>query len=422
MTGTRACLGVLALVVFSTPALAQDTLNNAQVQSLIDAKVAELRGAQAPLEMPVATQRFGVDGSGSGANSVDLVRGPSLPELFALAFENNVVAFGKGKTTLSINPFLFTSWANPAVLDRPSLYRQYSGLRRVAGSLTFGGAGEAFDRDGDGLAEKPSEVESPLDIVTWEVQWRVRGSRDRREAGHFDAFVAAVHSAFEGSATAFAMFVARWKDEFARMQAPSGELREDDFQAFLEREDVEATLLVIAQADTAVLRATQDAIARIDRSMVWTVTAGATHQGDEFGPDRLRLGLKGVWSFLTGPVKWDSTINASYVHAGSIEDVLPDGDSFVFGWKAGTKLVKTQALIKEGIDWSASLSGEFYNDVPGAKHDTIVKAGTTLSLNFTKSVSIPLTVNYANHRDLLTSSSKVFGHIGLSYDFSALGK
>jgi hypothetical protein len=421
---TRRCAAViaLALVARSAPAMAQNTLNNEQVMALIEAKIAELRGAQAPLEMPVATQRFGVDGSGSAANSVDLVRGPSLPDLFALAFENNVVAFGKGKTTVSINPFLFASWANPAVLDRPSLYRQHAGLRRVAGSLTFGGAGEAFDRDADGVADAAATAESPLEIVTWEVQWRVRGSRDRREAEHFDTFVAAVHSVFQTSAAAFATFMDRWKQTIADMSVPSGEVREAEFQAFLEREDVEASLLVIAQADTAVLRASQEAIARIDRSMVWTVTAGATHQGDEFGPDRFRLGVKGVWSFLTGPVKWDSTVNASYVHAGSIGGILPDGDSFIAGWKAGTKLLKTHALIKEGIDWSASLSGEFYDDVPGAKHDAIVKAGTTLSLNFTKSVSIPLTVSYANHRDLLTSSSKVFGHIGLSYDFSSLSR
>jgi hypothetical protein len=406
----------------ATSAFAQAMINSAAAEKILNDKIASLQqravveGVTAtPLTTPVATQRFSA-APAPGDTGVDIVPGPSLTKLLSLATESNLVSFGKDKTTLSVNPFMLVSVANPSVLDRQSLYERYALLRRFAGTLTFGGTGEKLDRDGDGVAEPVATLENPFDIVTWEAQAQVYGTRDRRDPANFNKyFASAVAKTFSQLNVQFAAFLKRWSNELKQMAAPNGELLEGPFRDFLERDDVEAELLPIAALRAQLLREHQAVDKEVDRQMVWTLTAGATHQSDEFGPDKFRIATKGVWSFLTGPLTWDSTVNVGYTHAAAI-GVLSDSSSLIFGWKLGTKLGKSLPLVSNGIDWSAGVAGEHYQDVPTALHDNIVKASTTLAFNFTKSVSVPLTVTYANHRDLLTKQNRVFGHIGLSYE------
>jgi hypothetical protein len=447
--GGRPAVTALAIVLCAAGAAAQPVVNQADAEKLLNEKIAMLgkqlavwarecattRPAtdiecvrvravsdytvlsaieQTPLATPVATGRF-TPGAGVGDSGVEAVAGPSLPKLFALATENNVVDFGKDKTTLTINPFLFVGWANPNVLDRQSEYEKYATLRRFAGSVSFGGAGERLDRDGDGQIDPIATVENPLDILTWELQWQAFGTRDRRARENFESYLAAVSPIFTQHNVVFAEVLTRWKDDIIRMSNAAGMISEAEFKQFLERDDVGADLMRLASLRTRLTTAHGEQDKAVDRSMVWTLTFGATHQPDEFGPDRIRFGAKGVWGFFLGSTLWDSTVSASYVHAQEV-GVLPDADSFNIGWKGSTKLLKTHALVANGIDWAASASAEHYNDVPGAIYDTIVKANTTLTLNFTKSISVPLSVTYANHRDLLTKEKKVFGHIALSYD------
>lgn len=443
------------LLLVTSAAYGQNTLDSRAAQALLDAKILSLAQevrdlvqecgvsrplsdpqcawlqstasysiAQAvrdtPLTAPSATQQFGPGGS----SGIDLVQGPSLAALFSLALENNVVEFGGGKTTASISPFLFATWRDPSILSLQSEYERYAALRRFNGTVTFGGSGDSFDRNGDGEPDA-APVGGPTDIVTFELPWRIFGSRDRRDPQNFRRYLNSasgqVGNAFQAFGMAFAAFVTQWGREIANMSPPpSGEVLEGAFRDFLDRDDVERSLMPVALLRERLLEAHRQADLEIDRSAVWTLTAGWTHQGKEFGPDRARLGVRGVWSFLLGTTPFDGTVNATYVHAQSLADLLPAGDNWAVGWKLSTKLLQRQALLEEGLDWSVNVSGEFFDSALAPKHDTIIKVGTTFRLNFSKSVSIPFSVNYANHRDLLTGADRVFGHVGLSYDFSAL--
>jgi len=411
----------------TAPLSAQATINQATAEKILNEKIASLQKraveraaieavAATPLTTPVATQHFAPAMAIGGDSAMDIVPGPSFTKLLALATESNLVNFGKDRTTLSVNPFLFVSAANPSVLDQQSLYERYAVLRRVGGALSVGGTGEKLDRDRDGVPEPVATIDRPLDIVSWDLQVQVFGTRDRRDPQNFRQYLnSPAATTFSRLNVEFAAFLARWKTDITQMAAANGELLEERFRDFLERADVQADLLGVSALRAQLLQEHQAIDKEIDRQMVWTVAFGGTHQGDQFGPDKLKIGAKGVWSFLTGPQTWDNTINVGYVHAASI-GVLPDSSSLTFGWKLGTKLVKTLALVSNGIDSSASLATEHYRDVPTALHDNIIKASVTIAFNFTKSVSVPLTVTYANHSDLLTKQNKVFGHLGLSYD------
>ena len=64
-----------------------------------------------------------------------------------------------------MNFFSFLSFPKPAVLDYQSKYENHQFLRRWGGSVSFGGKGDAFDRDGDGMVDDALESEKFGDII-----------------------------------------------------------------------------------------------------------------------------------------------------------------------------------------------------------------------------------------------------------------
>ena len=61
---------------------------------------------------------------------------------------------------------------------------------------------------------------------------------------------------------------------------------------------------------------------------------------------------------------------------------------------------------------------ERYSNVPSAAHRTIAKAGGKLELRLAPGLTVPLSVTWANHADLLTDADTIVGHVGIGLDLA----
>lgn len=92
-------------------------------------------------------------------------------------------------------------------------------------------------------------------------------------------------------------------------------------------------------------------------------------------------------------------------------------------WKLAvdySMLVGKGLFTKDGAKLSWSGAYEMYDNVPTAPHDTIAKLNAKMEFPVTTGVSLPISVTWANHKDLLTAEHDVRGHIDFTVDFSKL--
>jgi hypothetical protein len=356
---------------------------------------------QLPRTSPRAKQVAAPSAAGAGTVS----DAPSFPELFGLALDSDLVRVGKGALTLDLNLFGFRTLFKPEVLDRQTAYGSHGSslMRRVGGALTFG--------DGRGAS-----AESPFDIVTWEVRGRVAGSRDRRDFGNFRKYEAAVLAPESDIGRAIGDFVRIHLPDISGMLV-NNVLDAKKFRAFLKEPRIVQELAGLAPRLDEFIRAHDAITSRIDRATVWTVVAGGTWRNANPGPDRLELGIRGVAGF--GPV--DHTWNLEWVQNNGL-DAFPDASTWKAAYAATALVLQGTALTRDGAELSVSVAAERYRNVRGAAHDTVVKANATLALPIGRGMTLPATITYANHRDLLADSGEVIGHVGLALDLSEFRK
>lgn len=95
-------------------------------------------------------------------------------------------------------------------------------------------------------------------------------------------------------------------------------------------------------------------------------------------------------------------------------------------WKAAyaasALVLQGTALTLDGVQIAVAAAAEHYRNVPGARHDTVIKASATLEIPIGRGMKLPASINYANHRDLLTDQDEVIGHVGLALDLSEFRK
>ena len=383
------------------------------VDYLLKQKLLELP-ASAPTGKQVATP--------AGANGTTTISsGPSFPELIGLAFDNDMAGFKDGVFTLDLNLFAFRALADPNAEIDQTRYgtRTNSLLRRVGVALSVGGKGERFDRNGDGQADAALKAESLTDVVTAEVRVRVFGSRDRRDDGNFGRFKAVAKDEFTTLVELTRTFLTAHAAELPRTEPNAAGDRFLDvrkFNDFLARPDIAPEVKALADAYQAYLRAHEDAVTAIDRQDVWTLVAGGTRHADDFGPDRFHIGLRGVMN----RGGWDSTVNVDWKRANAILG-RPAAETFSASYEASRLLFKG-TLSDEGIELALSANVERNRNVPEARHRTIARASAAFALPITPTLSVPLTVSYANHRDLLTDQDVWAGQVGLAWDLSGLWK
>ena len=366
--------------------------------------------------------------SKSSGSTVDA---PSFAKVLGLAIDNDLVGVTDGALTLSVTPFAFKSLAHPEILNDGDLYSSpaNSFLRRIGGSFTIGGKGEKFDRDGDGKADDPKAPDDLTDIVTSELRVRFFGVRDRNDTRTIERYLKfkrdgqrRLDQVMIGMvADINAMRGADWFKPIEAMRRPcepqSADLcyfddSKEAIAAILEAQHDLGNLTAYEEHLAEAVKAHEGSIKSIDRSAEWSIVGGFTRQGVDFGPNRRHVGLRGLFPVGVS----DHTFNLDWTQAESRTSGKPDATSI----KAAYQIART--FQTNGVTCSYSAAWERYQHVPDAKHDSVVNTGVKFEIPITDSVSLPLSVTWANHRDLLTKQSVLKGHVGLAWDFSGLTK
>ena len=390
-------------------------IDTAAINSRIIDRALLVESATAPRVAPEASQASAPSGTG---DSTSLVDQPAFTSLLSFAIDNGLVSSDQNALTVSLSPFAFVAAARPEVIDRQSLYEKYQLARRFGGAVTLGGKGEAFDRDGDGTADDALEADELGDIVTWELRWRFHGTRDRRDPANFERFREATNSAF-------GTFFASQGDLAAAVlgavaSTAAGCFSETQVEAFLETDEFSDRLAEHSGALAAVKAAYGDSLKAIDEGVIWTLVAGGTSRGEQFGPDKQMIGIRGAY----GGAGRNWSFNVDYTRTeglAGLEDprVLRGGLEYQVLW------LKDSLISRQGITVSWSGVYESFSHVPEAKHDTNAKLGMKFELPLKEGMGIPVSVSWANHKDLLTDEAELRGHVGFTVDLSkllALGK
>ena len=361
-----------------------------------------------PLESPSAEKLTAASRTDA---STDLVDGPVLPSLLGLALNSGVVATDDGAATLSLNLFAFKAMVDPEVVDVQSKYEKYDRLRRFGGTISVGGRGASFDRDGDGLADPPLEAEELGDIVTWDIQYRFAGSRDRRDEENYKELHGAVEQSFTAAADA-------WSRVYYRAHQVFGDEECIPKTEVVERLSKElGTELRAAGRAQAILQGEVSAqLQRIDGHMVWTGFFGGTSRREEFGQDEIALGLRGAWG-IGQTNSAGGVVNAEWRRTDGVAGA-DDQTTLKIGAEYSTFLLKGRLGLPDDITFAAGAAFEMFDNVPDAAHESIARVNAKLEIPLREGISIPLSVSWANHADLLEDESEVRGHVGFTFDLS----
>lgn len=397
----------------------KDDVSLVQIIEEVRAKaIAELTEKE-PLAAPDAKQVSAVAATG---DATSLVQGADLATLFALAAERGLASSSDGRITLNLSPFDVLAALRPEVRDRQSLYEEYETARRFGLSATFGGKGDSFDRDGDGMADPALEAEDLQDIVAWEARWRFHGSRDRREKTNYEKFFDLTSSAFTKQDDLVSSLVESIKqvvisnpEEYISQQNPACFSR-IAIQKHLDEPAIRDQILALAKADLALAAKVEAAAKVVDIRPIWTLVIGGLSRKDDFGPDKkmaaIRGSIGGANRNLTLNVEW----NEMDSDVGSKPTMLKGGVEYSF------LALKGSALSTDGIKISGSGVYETYDNVPSAKFDTVARLNAKMELKIADGVKIPISVTWANHHDLIEGESDVRGHIGFTIDLSEARK
>jgi hypothetical protein len=370
----------------------------------------------------------------SGTN-VTLVNGADFTKLISVAFDRTVGAGDNSPVTLHVNPFLIQAAQDPSSYYLQNEYEKTHNrwLRSFEGTVSFGGQGDPFDRDGDGTVDEALDADKLDDIVAWEVRWQLPWfTRDRRDRKNFEKFVE-VSRASEGlaelqNATAALLSTSTGPlEEFNRGPVAYDELgnprvrdgRELRNRDCYDPDELLAQAWFVEKLDAVVVaeqnlrKSFDDAAEQIDNAMIWTIVGTGVSRGEEFGADRYGAGVRGSARGFTLNLDW-------LLMEGQLDQ--SDSNQVKLGLEYGTQILQGMPLLYDnnGLDVAVSVLAEFFDDVPDAKHDSNLKLQTRLAIPIAQGVTVPLSLTWANHEDLFSDGDEVFGHIGLNFDIDGL--
>lgn len=384
-----------------------------------------LSAEEVPLAQEVAVttkRRMAPEAEKTGApspvsGSTSLVDSPAFTEAVKLAYESGLVSSSDGVLTVDLNLFAFKAAQNQWLKEDQWLYDAPSSrrLRRFGGAVSFGGTGETFDRNGDGEADEPLQAEELGDVVTYEIRYRIYGSRDRREAPNVRKYLdspaaKAFREAYQGPPAgaspllkAAIEIATGLEDDPAEEDGcvPETEL-DERFEPYRGR-----AFEVIKKSQPAV----NSLLGAIDKAPILTLAAGGVSRETDFGTDELYFALRYAWGSLEAELL--------YKEKDAFSPELPDPTTYKLG-------AKYSWYVMEGILGPAktlvSLEGsyEHFNDVPDAEHDTVSKVGLKTEYQVSETLKVPLSVTWANHVDLLSEDDDIRGHIGIAFDVGNL--
>jgi hypothetical protein len=367
------------------------------------------------LEQAQEAARFGdaakITAPSDSSAGTSLVDHAFFPSLVGLAIENGLVSTSQDVTTVSLNLFAFLSAAQPRVIFDQREYLSYDGLRRLGGSVSFGGKGEKLDQDGDGTVDEPLTAKEAGDIVNYEVSYRLFGTRDPRDQKNFDRIASAfrpAHADFQAKKDEFEKQVS---EQVKNVVDDEGCVTEEAWQSLLKDPAFATKVKVVAEALTQTLADRDDAVKSVTEGPVWSLVVGGVSRKPEFGADSVKVALRGELR--------KSTFNAEWMKIDSLTGAS-DPKMLKAGYQYSSTWLKGASFAPNGIGVSASAAYERYEDCPEATHKEIAKAQLKMEIPWAKAAKIPISISWANHRDLLTDERDIRGHIGFTFDLAKL--
>jgi hypothetical protein len=355
---------------------------------------------------------FKAIGPPTSAGGDRLVDGAGFTDFLAIAVENELLKNSEGQTTIQFTPFAWKAAFKPEIAKDTALYSEHANWRKFALSLASGGLGEKFDRNGDGTVDDALKSDGFNDIQTWELKYRLFGSRDWKDAENRKKIVALAAQSGE-------KLDAAWQKLFGQLRGQNferdanGNFCGEDLALFLSNPEVRATLLEIALSEKSNNEKITNGFTEIARRWTGSLVASTTQRDPQFGQDKWAAGLRVSW----GTDKKGVNFNADYTQTNGRAS-LPDPNA----WKLGAEYVSyvlKGKFGKEGVKTSIGAVWEMFDDIPDAKHRDIGKVGLRLEFPIAGSeiVKLPISIIWANHEDVLTDADSVRAHIGFTVDF-----
>jgi hypothetical protein len=372
--------------------------------------------ASAPETSPVAKQ---LSAPSSTQASTSLVDEPGFTNFIGLALDNDLISSTDNALTFNLNLFAFKAAVQPRVLDSQELYgsAQNTRLRRFGGAVTLGGKGVAFDQDGDGEVEEALEAEELQDSVNWELRYRFWGTRDRRDDRNFQRLEAEVLGLSEQVEEVAQSLLGDLFLSLGRTEGPC--IERAQVESFLARPEIQVRQEGLVSRIKELRAATLKANEQIDSSVIWSLVAGGINREDRLGPEERRIGIRGAFGSEGSDRNW--TLNLDWIET---EGLLGAADPATLraALQLSTLWLEGLPLSPDGITVSLGGSYEMFEDVPEAAYDTNAKLNVKLDYPVSRTISIPISVTWANHKDLIDGEDEIRGHIGFTLDLGQLLK
>jgi hypothetical protein len=263
---------------------------------------------------------------------------------------------------------------------------------------------------GDGVVDDPRTAESSTDIVTWEIRYRLVGSRDRRDRQNYARLFKAL-STLDAQQTTL---LGKLRQKY---QAVAKSLCKPEVDAFIADPATRATIDQIAALGVTLHGTFADVVEQIDQDFLLTAVIGGTERKkDIYGPDKRAYGLRG--SYAGKDISFDANLDYNQIESFRGAD---QQHSVKFGLAYnGTYLRDLAGYKDQGITVTVAAAFEKYRNVPDAAHDNIAAVNLKLAYPITEALTLPFSITWANHSDLLKDEKEVRGHIGFTYDLSPL--
>jgi len=384
---------------------------------LYDAAIAHV-ASELAVERAVQTSKQVGAPSATGASSSP-VNGAESPSLLALAVENNLISSEEGALTVDLNAFAFRALADPTLLDDPRRYAKEAEWRRWTGALTLGGKGDAFDRDGDGNVDDALDAEELTDIINLELRYRWLGTRDPRDQKNFQKLLNEVSPESTQRNALAARLHARLHEFIKQKYGKSPDsICEQDVEAFLKSREFESTssnlLGEYGRSELALRDKLESFEKDVARELVVTLVAGLKEQKEQFGADRAWFGIRGS----RGGAESSLNFNLDYTRTKAVAQIRKH-DMYKAGLEFKKRFFEDAVGRGEnrGIRASVAAAYEMYDDVPDVTHDTIARVNLKLEFPINDVITLPISVTWSNHADLITDEEEVRGHIGFTIDF-----
>lgn len=416
-------LAGVVLLVFLGPSIAlaqclEGQLDQGKIIKLIEADLTATlldNLADAPATSPVAKQ---LQAPSSTAASTSLVDEPGFTNFLGLAIDNDLVSSDSNALTVNLNLFAFKTAVQPRALESQELYgsAQNTLLRRFGGAVTLGGQGAEFDQDGDGDVDEAVQAEELQDSVNWELRYRFWGTRDRRDDRNFQKLEAAV---FELSSQVEEMAQGILGDLFRSLDSTDTCIERAQVESFLARPEIRLRQEGLVSRIKELRAATSKVNEKIDSSVIWSLVAGGISREDRLGPEESRIGIRGAFGSENSDRNW--TLNLDWTETEGLLGA-PDPTVLRAALQLSTLWLEGLPLSPEGITVSVGGAYEMFEDVPEAAHDTNAKLNVKLEYPLSRTMSIPISVTWANHKDLIEGEDELRGHIGFTLDLGKLLK